>query len=131
MRQLLRSLCKLLRLDHAVAGPGVDEARVFEQCAVEAEQRHDALDPILVECPEHPAPRVLAIDSMDAEFRDQRVVEPDDLAPRIDSRIDPHPGPTRFPVARDPPGRGQKATGWILCVHPALDGVPGESDVLL
>ena len=46
MRQLAaRSRCaQLLRLDHAVARAAVDEARVAEQRAVEAEQRRHAAD---------------------------------------------------------------------------------------
>ena len=75
--------------------PG-DEARVLEQRPVEAEQRRHAADPVLVERAEHPPPRVLAVDAVDAELRDQRVVEADDL-----TRPPSTPESTRTP---GPPG---------------------------
>ena len=46
-----------------------------EQRAVEAEQRRRAAELELVERAQHPHPRVLAIDAVDDQLRDHRVVE--------------------------------------------------------
>ena len=98
---------------------------------MEANECRDSFDLVLRERPEHSPSRVLAVDAVNAELRDQRVVQPDDLAAFPDSRVDPHPGAGRLPVARDPPGRGQEAGGRILGVDPALDRVPVQPNVLL
>src|SRR5687767_3685295 len=131
MRQLLRTLRKLLRLDDPVARAAVDETGVLEQSPVEIEQRRYAFDPVLVERSKHPLPGVFPIDAVDAELRDQRVVETDDVPPRFDARVDPHARTRRLPVARDPPRRRQEAVGRILGVHATLDRVSVEADVLL
>src|ERR687895_2904979 len=101
MRQLLCTLRKLLGVDDPMTRPPVDETRIVQQGPVEAEQSLHALDPVLVERPEHPPPCVLAVDTVDAQLRDQRVVEPDDLAARVDTGIDANSRPRRLPVARD------------------------------
>src|SRR5438105_10647020 len=106
MRQLFRLPGKLLGFRHALARLAGPEARVVDQRTMEADKRRHALDLVLAERTEHPPPRVLPVDVVDAELRDQRVVEPDDLAPRPHARVDPHTGPRRLPVARDPPRRG-------------------------
>jgi hypothetical protein len=131
MRQLLRTLGKLLRLNHAVARRALDEARVFEQRAVEAEQRRDPADLVLLERAQHASARVLAVDAVDDQLRDERVVEPRNLGARGDSGVDAHARPRRLAVARDPPGRRQEAVGRVLGVDPALDRVPGQPDALL
>ena len=128
MRQLLRPLRKLLRLDDAVARLARDEARVLEQRAVEADERRDALDLVLAERAQHPAARVLAVDAVDAQLGDQRVVEADDLAALGDAGIDAHARPGRLAVARDPPGRRQEAGGRVLGVDAALDRVPASAE---
>src|SRR5688572_4480976 len=114
MRQLLCTLRKPLGLDHSVTRAAVDETRVLEQCPVEAEQRRHACDLVLVERPQHAAPGVLSIDAVDAELRDERIVEADDFPPRVDAGVDAYARAGRLPVARDPPGRGQKAAGRVL-----------------
>ena len=131
MRQLLRLLGQLLRLDDPVAGLACDEAGMTEQRTMEADERLDPFDLVLAERPEHPPSRVFAVDAVDAELRYQRVVEAHDLAALADARVDPHAGPCRFPVARDPPRRRQEAGGRIFGVDPALDRVPSQPDVLL
>ena len=60
---------------------------------MEADERGHAADLVLAERAQHPAARVLAVDAVHAELRDQRVVEADDLAPLADAGVDPHPGP--------------------------------------
>src|SRR5688500_11025831 len=109
MRQLLRSLRKLLGLDHAVAGLAVREARMLEQSPVEAEERRYTLEHVLLEGAQHAPPSVLAVDAVHAELCDEGVVQADDLAPGRDARIDAHSRPRRLPVGRDPPRSGEEA----------------------
>src|SRR5438067_1395487 len=116
MRQLLRSLGQLLRFDDPVTRLRGDEARVLEQCLVEAEQRRNASDLVFAQGAQHPPPRVLAVDPVDDELRDQGVVKADYLAARGHPRIDPDARTRRLPVTRDPPWAGQKAVRWILRV---------------
>src|SRR5947208_8814564 len=103
MRQLLRTLGEKLRLDDAVAGLARGEARVVEQRPVEADQRRHAADLELAERAQHPAPRVLPVDVLDDELRNERVVQPGNLRPDGDARIDTNPRARRLAVARDPP----------------------------
>ena len=131
MRQLLRALCELLRLDDAVARLASREARVLEQRPVESHEGLRPADLELAQGAQHPSPRVLPVDVVDDELRDQRVVEPGDLRPGGDPRVDTHPRTRRLAVARDPPRAGQEAVGGILRVDPALDRVPVQADVLL
>src|SRR5918992_4990509 len=121
MRQLIRMLRKLLRLDDPATRPGLHEARVLKKGPVEPEQRRHTLDPVLLERPEHSPPRVLAVDAVDTQLCDQRVVQTDDFSPGIDAGVDANSWPCRLPVARDPPWRGEEAVGRILGVHAALD----------
>ena len=125
MRQLFCTLCQLFGLDNAVTRRAFDEARVLEERAVEAEQRRDAANLELVECPEHPPPRMLAVHALDDQLRNERVVERGNLGTCGHAGIDPHPRAARLPVARDPPGAGKKAVGRVLRVDAALDRVPG------
>src|SRR5829696_4863664 len=131
MRKLLRTLRKLLRLHDAVARLALGEAGMLEQRLVESEQRGHALDPVLPERAEHAATRVLPVDSVDAELRDQWVIEADDVTPSLDAGVHSHAGTARLHVARDPPGAGQEAIGRILRVDPALDRVPRQPPVFL
>src|SRR5262245_56833088 len=131
MRQLLRTLSELLGFGHAVTGRARDEAVVLEQRAVEADERLDASHLELPEGTQHAVSRVLAVDAVHAELREQRVVQAEHLASLPDARVDTHSWPRRLPVARDPPRRREKAAGRILCVDAALDRVPGQPDVLL
>src|SRR5918999_2702989 len=119
MRQLLSTFRKLLGLDDAVARLAADEARVLEKRAVEADEGRHALDHVFLERPQHPPPRVLAVDAVHAQLRDERVVQADDLAPRSDAGVDAHSRPGRLPVARDPPWRRQEAGGGVLRVDAA------------
>ena len=95
--QLLRPLGQLLGLDHAVARRALDEARVLEQRPVKAEQRRDAADLELAERAQHPPARVLAVDVVDDQLRDERVVEVRDLRAGDDARVDAHAGARRAP----------------------------------
>ncbi len=123
MRQLLRFLGQLLGLDDAVTGPRFDEAGLPQQSPMEAEQRLDAADLVLVERPEHALARVLAVDPVHDELGHERVVEAGYLEAGLDARVHAHPGACRLAVARDPPGRRQKACRGILGVDPAFDRV--------
>src|SRR4029453_4098680 len=131
MRQLLSSFGKLLRLDHAVARLARGEAGVVEESQVEAEQRRDAADLVLAERAQHSPSRVVTIDTVHYELRDQGVVETDHLASGSHAGIDADARPRRFPVGRDPPWARQKAVRRILRIDPALDRVPGQPDVVL
>ena len=93
MRKLLRTLRHLLRLDEAVTRLAADEAGVREERPVEPEQRLDAADLVLVERPQHPAAGVLAVDALDDQLRDHRVVEAADLAADCDAGVDANPWP--------------------------------------
>ena len=131
MRQLLCSFRKLLGFDYAATRLARGEATVLEQRPMEADERRDSLDLVLAERAQHPAASVVAVDAVDAELGDQRVVEPDDLAALGDSGIHSNAGPCRLAVARDPPGSRQKAGGRIFRVDAAFDGMPGQPEVLL
>src|SRR4029450_13420707 len=115
----------------AITRLSCDEALMLEQRPVESEQRRDAADLVLVERAQHPPPRVLAVDPVHDELCDQRVIEADDLAAGSNPRVDPDARAPRLPVARDPPGSGQKAVRRILGVDPALDRMSGQPDVVL
>ena len=131
MRQLLSFFGQLLRLDDSMTRLSCDEAVVAEQGSMESDERLDALDLVLAERAEHPPSCVLAVSAVHAELRDQRVVQAHDLAAFGDARVDADPGTCRLPVARDPPGCGQEAGGWILGVDPALDRVTVQPNILL
>jgi len=102
-----------------------------EQRLVEAEQRRDPGELELTERAQHAPPRPFAVDVVHDQLRDQRVEERGHLRPGGYARVDPYARPRRLPVARDPPGRGQKAGRRILGVDAALDCVPAQLDVLL
>ena len=87
LRQSLRRVGQLLRLDYAVARRAVDEAGVAEERAVEAEQGRHAADPELLERTQHPAPGVLPVDPVDDQLRDHRVVERRDLGTVLDAGV--------------------------------------------
>ena len=76
---------------------------------MKAEQRLDAADLELLERTEHAPPRVLAVDPVDYELREQRIVERRHLDPCLHAGVHPHSRPSRLAVARDPPGSGQEA----------------------
>src|SRR5438477_8468308 len=98
MRQLLRCLGKLRRFHDAVTGLSCHKARVLEQGPVETEQCRDTADVVLVERAQHPSPRMLTVDAVDDELRDQGVIEADDLAARGNSGVDPDSRTRRLPV---------------------------------
>src|SRR5262249_6553226 len=98
-----------LRLDDPVTRRPYDEALVFEQGSMEAEQRRDPADLELFERAQHPPARVLAVDPVDDQLRDERVVEARHLRACGYSGVDAHARPPRLAVARDPPWRRQKA----------------------
>src|SRR5918992_576956 len=113
MRQLLRQLLgpfrQLLRLDDAATGSALLEAGVLEERAVKAHQRGHAADLELLQGAKHAAARAIAVDVVDTELRDHRVVEAADLGAGLDAGVNPHARPSRLPVARDPPRRRQEA----------------------
>ena len=84
-----------------------------------------------LERPEHPPPRVLAVDVAHDQLRDHRVVERRDLRALDDTGVHAHAGPRRFAVTRDPSRRREEASRDILRVDPALDRVTTKHDVLL
>ena len=129
--QLLRASRQLLRLDDAVAGRAGTEARMLEERSVEAEERRRALDSELGERAQHAGDRTVAIDVVDDQLRDHRVVEPADLVPRLDPRVDADSRPRRLAICADPPRRGQKPLRDVLGVDPALDRMPAKHDVVL
>ena len=98
---------------------------------MEAEQRRQAADLELVERPQHPHSGVLAVDAVDDQLGDHRVVETADLGAGDDSRVDAHAGAGRLAVGGDPARRGQEAARHVLGVDPALDRVAAQDDVLL
>ena len=98
---------------------------------MEAEQRRRAADLELVERAQHPHPGVLAVDAVDDQLGDHRVVETADLGAGHDARVDADTGAGRLAVGRDPAGRGQEAARHVLGVDPALDRVPAQEHVLL
>src|SRR6266576_3754896 len=70
----------------------------------------------------------------EARVLEQRPVETEqrrDAADQVLVESAQHPPPRGLPVARDPPGSGQKAVRRILGVDPALDRVSGQPDVVL
>ena len=129
--ELLRALGQLIGFDHAPTCRTVGEGFRLEQGAVESEQRRRALDDELLERAQHPAARMLAVDVVDDELRDERVVEIGDLVSRPHARVDAHADATRLPIGRDPPRRRQEAACDVLGVDAALNGVPTQDDVIL
>src|SRR5215203_6805871 len=131
MRKLLRTLRQLLRLDDPVTRLCGDETGVHEERAVEPEERVHTADLVLAERAEHPLARVLAVDAVDDQLRNHRVIQRGDLPTDGDARIDANPRPRRLAVARDPPRRREEAVGGILGIDPALDRVPTQLNLLL
>ena len=68
---------------------------------MEPEQRRRPLDDELLERTQHPPPRALAVDVVDDQLRDQRVVEIRDLVAGANAGVDAHPDPARLGVRRD------------------------------
>ena len=91
---------------------------------MEAEQGRHASDLELVERAQHPHAGVLAVDAVDDQLRDHRVVEAGDLGAGDDPGIDAYAGAGRLGVGGDPTGRGQEALADVLGVDAALDRVP-------
>ena len=60
---------------------------------MEPEQRRDSLDPVLAERAEHPPPGVLAIDAVDDQLRDHRVVDATTSRPASTPESTRTPGP--------------------------------------
>ena len=73
--ELLRALCKLLRLDDARARSSLDEARGGQKRPVEAQEGLRTLDDELVERAQHATARSLPVDVLDDQLGDHRVVE--------------------------------------------------------
>jgi hypothetical protein len=71
------------------------------------------------------APGLLARPAPRHDLGEHRVVVDGDLAPRLDSRVDPHPGTARLLVDEDRPDLGKEAVLGILRVEAPLDGVGG------
>ncbi len=127
--ELLRSLRELLRFDHACARLAADEARVLQQRAVESEQRRGPFDAELGKRAKHPRDRALAVDVVNDQLGDHRVVEVADLVTRLDAGVDPNPRAGRLAIRGDPSWCRKEPTRDVLRIDPALDGVPSEGDV--
>src|SRR5581483_2221396 len=93
MRQLLRRLRQLWRLDESATRLRVREIGMREQRAVEADERLDAADLELRERPQHPASRVRAVDVVHGQLRDHRVVQPAHLRAGCDTGVDANARP--------------------------------------
>ena len=96
---------------------------------MESDEGRRPRDHELLERSEHPPPRRLAIDVVDDQLRDQRVVEVGNDIPGPNARIDAHPPPGRLSVGRDPPWRRHETARAVLGVDPALDRVAAKLDV--
>src|SRR5262249_5781325 len=131
MRQLVRTLCKKLRVHDAVTGRRRAQARMLEQGAVEADERRAPLDVELAERAQHPPPRRFAVHVVHDELRDHRVVEAADLCTLDDARVDAHAGPGGLAVAGDPARGGQEPARGVLGVDAALDRVAAQLDLVL
>ena len=98
---------------------------------MEADKSLHAIDDELVERAQHPAARVLAVDSVHDQLRDHRVVQRGDLAACDDAGVDAHAGARRLVIRRDRSGCREEAVAHVLGIDAALDGVPVEPHVLL
>src|SRR5919106_4130775 len=130
MRKLLLQLLDLARqlvgLHHPVARPGLDEAGRGQEHTVESGERLRTLDHELLERAKHSPARRLAIDVLNHELGDQRVVQTRHLVARTHARVDSYPDPAGLSVRRDQPGRGRETVARVLGVDPALDRVPTQ-----
>ena len=129
--ELLRAPGERLRLHDPGTRLATSEAGALEQRAVERDERRRALDDVLLERAQHPASRVVAIDVVDDQLRDERVVEARHLVARADARVDAYADSRRLTVRGDPARARQEAFRRILGVDPALDRMAAEHDVLL
>ena len=84
MRQLLCLLRELFGLHGSRARACLHETRLAEQRAMKAEQRLDTADLELLERAQHAPACVLAVDAVDDELREQRVVERRHLGPCLE-----------------------------------------------
>src|SRR5260221_2708822 len=82
LSQLVRSLRQLVGLDHTVARPSGDEARMLEKGTMEAQQRRWAIDHELLERAEHPQAGPDPGDLVDYELPGHRVAECRDIVAR-------------------------------------------------
>src|SRR5437773_4760258 len=76
-------------------------------------------------------PRLLAIDVVDNELRDHRVIDRRDLASGDDAGVDPNARTAGLLVTRDRPRGGKEAAGDVLRVDAALERMPIQVHVLL
>ena len=98
---------------------------------MESQKVRRAVDDELLERPQHPASGVLAVDVVDDELGDERVVQVRDLVSAANSRVHAHADAGRLAVGRDPPRRGKESARHVLGVDPALDRVPAQDHVVL
>ena len=90
--QLSRPRGHQLRLDEPVTRLALDEAGMCEQRLVKADERLDAADCELVERAQHPPARVVAIDAVNDELGDHRVVQLRDLGTGDNAGVHAHSG---------------------------------------
>ena len=98
---------------------------------MKAEERRRPLDHELVERPQHPPARMLAVGAVDDELRDHRVVDARHLVARGDAGVDAYARPRRLPVRRHEPRRGEKPVRDVFRVDPAFDRVAAQLHVVL
>ena len=98
---------------------------------MERDQRTHAPDLELPQCANHAAGGAVAVHVPDDELGDHRVVQRRDLEAGLNARVHAHARAGRLAVGGDRAGRGREVLGSVLRVHPALDRVPAEADVLL
>src|SRR5919197_197782 len=109
-------------------GAGAEGLRLQDP-AVERDRGRDALDPELLEGPEHAAAGGLAVLASDDQLGEHRVVVRGDVLPRPDRRVDAHERTRGLLIVAHPTGRGEEVPGGVLGVDPALDRVAGGSHV--
>ncbi len=80
---------------------------------------------------QHPPPRVLAVDVVDDQLRDHRVVEIGDLVACANAGVDADTDSRGLAVGRDPPRGGQERAHDVLRVDPTFDRVAAELDLPL
>jgi len=120
-----------LVLDEVAAGLAPGPLLGGEHRLVERDERLQPLDLVLLERPQHPRGRALAVAVPHDELGDHRVVHRRDLAARAHARVDAHAGPGGLLVGADLAGGGSEVLRGVLRVDAALDGVPAQDDVLL
>ena len=98
---------------------------------MERQQRAQALDLVLLQRPQHPSRRGLAVDVPDDQLGDHRVVHRRDLRTGLHAGVDADAGARGLAVGADPARCGSEVLGRLLGVDTALDAVAAQLDVVL